>query len=43
MENSNINKKVEISYLLKEFKELISLHSDKVAEHFKDAFQVLKI
>ena len=36
MENSVINKKAEISDLLKEFKGLISLHSNEVAEYLKD-------
>ena len=38
MENSAINKKAEISDLLKEFKELIKLHSSKVNEYLKNEF-----
>ena len=38
MENSVINKKAEISNLLKEFKELIDLHSDKISEYLKKEY-----
>ena len=38
MENSGINKKAEISDLLKEFKELIKLHSSKVSEYLKNEY-----
>ena len=38
MENSVDNKTAEISLLLKEFKEFISLHSDEVAEYFKNEY-----
>ena len=38
MENSVAIKKAEISLLLKEFKKLIELHSDKVAEYLKSEY-----
>ena len=38
MENSLDNKKAEISFLLKECKEFISLHSDEVAEYLKNEY-----
>ena len=38
MENSVAIKKAEISFLLKEFKKLIELHSDKVAEYLKNEY-----
>ena len=38
MENSVINEKAEISDLLKEFQELIKLHSSKVSEYLKNEY-----
>ena len=38
MEKSVINKKAEISNLLKEFKELFDLHSDKISEYLKKEY-----
>ena len=42
MGNSVAIKKSEISFSLKEFKKLIELHSDKVAEYLSSIFKILK-
>ena len=38
MENPVINKKAEISDLLKEFKDLITLHSNEVSEYLQNRY-----
>ena len=38
MKKAVINKKAEIYDILKEFKELINLHSDKASEHLKNEY-----
>ena len=38
MENPDINKKAEISDLHKEFKDLITLHSNEISEHLKNEY-----
>ena len=38
MEKAVINKKAEVYDLLKEFKELINLHSDIVSEYLKNEY-----